>query len=199
MAELNGELNGATNGAEGANGNPPAESTVTGDGNGKGTEKTYTQADFDKALRSETERRVAEAVKNAQSEWETSLNEKIEDAKNEGARLAKLSAEERRKEEDKAEREKFAREKAEFVHKSLVAETVKQLGEKGLPVGFAEMAAGQNAEAAQENIKLLEAEWNKAIEAEVTKRLTGKAPNVGGANTAAGGGFFDVIKENQRH
>ena len=199
MAELNGELSGATNGAEGANGNPPAESTVTGDGNGKGTEKTYTQADFDKALRSETERRVAEAVKNAQSEWETSLNEKIEDAKNEGARLAKLSAEERRKEEDKAEREKFAREKAEFVHKSLVAETVKQLGEKGLPVGFAEMAAGQNAEAAQENIKLLEAEWNKAIEAEVTKRLTEKAPNVGGANTAAGGGFFDVIKENQRH
>lgn len=199
MAELNGELSGANHGAEGANGNPPAESTVTGDGNGKGTEKTYTQADFDKALQSETERRVAEAVKNAQSEWETSLNEKIEDAKNEGARLAKLSAEERRKEEDKAEREKFAREKAEFAHKSLVAETVKQLGEKGLPVGFAEMAAGQNAEAAQENIKLLEAEWNKAIEAEVTKRLTGKAPNVGGANTAAGGGFFDVIKENQRH
>lgn len=199
MAELNGELSGANHGAEGANGNPPADPTVTGDGNGKGTEKTYTQADFDKALQSETERRVAEAVKNAQSEWETSLNEKIEDAKNEGARLAKLSAEERRKEEDKAEREKFAREKAEFVHKSLVAETVKQLGEKGLPVGFAEMAAGQNAEAAQENIKLLEAEWNKAIEAEVTKRLTGKAPNVGGANTAAGGGFFDVIKENQRH
>lgn len=199
MAELNGELSGANHGAEGANGNPPADPTVTGDGNGKGTEKTYTQADFDKALQSETERRVAEAVKNAQSEWETSLNEKIEDAKNEGARLAKLSAEERRKEEDKAEREKFAREKAEFAHKSLVAETVKQLGEKGLPVGFAEMAAGQNAEAAQENIKLLEAEWNKAIEAEVTKRLTGKAPNVGGANTAAGGGFFDVIKENQRH
>lgn len=199
MAELNGELSGANHGAEGANGNPPADPNVTGEGNGKGTEKTYTQADFDKALQSETERRVAEAVKNAQSEWETSLNEKIEDAKNEGARLAKLSAEERRKEEDKAEREKFAREKAEFAHKSLVAETVKQLGEKGLPVGFAEMAAGQNAEAAQENIKLLEAEWNKAIEAEVTKRLTGKAPNVGGANTAAGGGFFDVIKENQRH
>ncbi len=199
MAELNGELSGANHGAEGANGNPPADPTATGDGNGKGEEKTYTQADFDKALKSETERRVAEAVKNAQSEWETSLNEKIEDAKNEGARLAKLSAEERRKEEDKAEREKFAHEKAEFAHKSLVAETVKQLGEKGLPVGFAEMAAGQNAEAAQENIKLLEAEWNKAIEAEVTKRLTGKAPNVGGANTAAGGGFFDVIKENQRH
>ena len=34
MAELNGELSGANHGAEGANGNPPADPTVTGDGLG---------------------------------------------------------------------------------------------------------------------------------------------------------------------
>ena len=194
MAELNGELNGANNGAVGTN------PTATDAGNDKGEEKTYSQADFDKALQSETGKRVADALKTAQSEWEKSLGDKLEEAKNEGARLAKLSAEERRKEEDKAERENFEKEKAEFAHKSLVAETVKQLGEKGIPVEFAEMAAGQSAEAAQANIKLLETSWNKAIEAEVSKRLGGKTPNTAGSEkTAVTGGFFDTIKENQRH
>lgn len=141
MAELNTGLTGAGTGAEGAGGNPPADPKATDTGNGKDTAKTYSQEDFEKALQSETDKRVAEALKTAQGKWEKSLSAKLEDAKTEGARLAKLSADERRKEEEAAERKKFEDEKAEFAHKSLVAETVKQLGEKNLPVVLAETAA----------------------------------------------------------
>ena len=142
MAELNTGLTGAGTGAEGAGGNPPTDPKATNAGNGKDEKtKTYSQEDFEKALQSETDKRVAEALKTAQGKWEKSLSAKLEDAKTEGARLAKLSADERRKEEEAAERKKFEDEKAEFAHKSLVAETVKQLGEKNLPVVLAETAA----------------------------------------------------------
>lgn len=179
-----GQVSGAADGAQ-ATAAATAKETETGQ------EQTFTQSDVDK--------RVNEALKTAKSKWNSELGGKLEEAKNEGARLAKLSAEERQKEENRVERKKFEQEKAEFAHKSLVAETVKQLGEKGIPVEFAEMAAGASAEAAQANIKTLETAWNKAVEEAVTKRLSSKAPNLGaGEPTGAGNGFFETIRQNKR-
>ena len=179
-----GQVSGAANGAQ-------ATAAATANETELGQEKTFTKEEID--------RRVDEAVKTARANWDAEFDGKLKAAKDEGARLAKLSAEERQKEETKAEREQFEREKAEFAHKSLVAETVKQLGEKGIPVVFAKMAAGASAEEAQENIKTMEAEWNKAVEEAVTRRLSAKAPNVsGGAQMSAGSGFFETIKQNQR-
>lgn len=153
--------------------------------------ENFTQADVD--------RRVQEALKTARSKWDGELDGKLAEAKSEGARLAKLSAEERQREEARAEREQFEREKAEFEQKSLIAEAVKQLGEKGMPVELAQMAAGKSAEEAQENIKTLEAAWNKAVENAVDRRLSSKAPNIGsGRVNAADSGFFEIIKQNQR-
>lgn len=176
-----GQVNGAENGAL-ATGADTAKET--------GTEK-FTQADVD--------RRVQEALKTAKSKWKGEMDVKLEEAKSEGARLAKLSAEERQREEANAEREKFEREKAEFEQKSLIAEAVKQLGEKELPVELSQMVAGKSAEEAQANIKTLEEVWSKAVEKAVNARLRSKAPNVGDrASTDMGSGFFDVIRQNQR-
>lgn len=178
-----GQVSGAADGAQ-ATAAATAKETETG-------QETFTKEEID--------RRVDEAVKTARANWDVEFGGKLEEAKNEGARLAKLSAEERQKEENRVEREKFEQEKAEFAHKSLVAETVKQLGEKGIPVEFAEMAAGANAETAQANIKTLETAWNKAVEEAVTKRLSSKAPNIGaGEPTGAGNGFFETIRQNKR-
>lgn len=180
------QVNGADNGAKATE-----KETVKETQTGQNKEQTFTQSDVD--------RRVQEALNTAKNKWNSELDGKLEAAKNEGARLAKLSAEERQKEADKAEREKFEQEKAEFAHKSLVAETVKQLGEKGIPVEFAEMAAGADAKEAQANIKMLEKAWNEAVENAVTKRLSSKAPNVGtNGNVSTSGGFFETIRENKR-
>ena len=151
-----GQVSGAADGAQ-------ATAAATANETKLGQEKTFTKEEID--------RRVDEAVKTARANWDAEFDGKLKAAKDEGARLAKLSAEERQKEETKAEREQFEREKAEFAHKSLVAETVKQLGEKGIPVVFAKMAAGANAEEAQKNIKTMEAEWNAAIQKAVNERI----------------------------
>ena len=151
-----GQVSGAADGAQ-------ATAAATANETELGQEKTFTKEEID--------RRVDEAVKTARANWNAEFDGKLKAAKDEGARLAKLSAEERQKEETKAEREQLERDKAEFAHKSLVAETVKQLGEKGIPVVFAKMAAGANAEEAQENIKMMEAEWNAAIQKAVNERI----------------------------
>lgn len=192
MAENNtatGQVGGAVNGAQGATGADTVKTTAQ---QNPPQQEGISQAELD--------RRINEAVETAKGKWEQSLPQKLEAAKNEGARLAKLSAEQRQQEEQRLEREKFEKEKAEFEHKSLVAECVKQLGENGLPVELAEMAAGNSAETAQANIKQLSEVWSKAIEAAVTKRVGGKEPKVsGGSNDKGMGSFFDIIKENQRH
>ena len=126
-------------------------------------EKTFTQAELD------------EAIAAAKAEWKSGLKQQLEDAKSEGEKLAKMTAAERKAEEERIEREKFAKEKAEFERKSMVAEVKSQLADKGLPPSFAEMIAGENAEAAKANIGVLEAEWSKAVAQAVDARLKASA------------------------
>lgn len=126
-------------------------------------EKMFTQAELD------------EAIAAAKAEWKSGLKQQLEDAKSEGEKLAKMTAAERKAEEERIEREKFAKEKAEFERKSLISEVKSQLADKGLPPSFAEMIAGENAEAAKANIGVLEAEWSKAIAQAVDTRLRASA------------------------
>ena len=152
-----------------------------------GPEKTFTQADLDAA--------IAEA----KAEWKAGLKEQLENAKSEGEKLAKMTAAERKAEEERIEREKFEKEKAEFERKSIVAEVTRQLADKGLPVSFAEMVAGADAEQSKANIEAFEKAWNGAVEAAVKSKLGGKTPNIGGVQSnAESADFFSVIKENQR-
>lgn len=150
-------------------------------------EKTFTQADLDAA--------IAEA----KAEWKAGLKEQLENAKSEGEKLAKMTAAERKAEEERIEREKFEKEKAEFERKSIVAEVTRQLADKGLPVSFAEMVAGADAEQSKANIEAFEKAWNGAVEAAIKSKLGGKTPNIGGVQSnAESADFFSVIKENQR-
>ena len=151
------------------------------------SEKTFTQAELD------------EAIAAAKAEWKSGLKEQLEHAKSEGEKLAKMTAAERKAEEERIEREKFAKEKAEFERKSIVAEVKSQLADKGLPVTFAEMVAGADAEQSKANIEAFEKAWNGAVEAAVKSKLGGKTPNIGGVQSnAESADFFSVIKENQR-
>ena len=64
-----GRANATANGAAGGNA-----------GDSQGTAKTYTQADFDAALRSEADRRVTEAQKKWKSDLEATIADKTKDA-----------------------------------------------------------------------------------------------------------------------
>lgn len=101
------------------------------------------------------------------SRWQ----EKLEEEKNEAARLAKLSEEERQQALIQKEKDDFEQEKAAFRQEQLLVEKGKQLQEIGIPSAFAARIQGNTAEEAIKDVKSFKAEWDKALEAAVNEKL----------------------------
>lgn len=68
----------------------------------------------------DNQKAIDEAIAKAKAEWEKELEQKLMDAENEGMRKAKLSADQRKKEEDDKAREDFEKKRQSLnVKKSL--------------------------------------------------------------------------------
>lgn len=113
---------------------------------------------------------VDSIIKNKKSRWQKELEEQ----KNEAARLAKLSEEDRQKALIQKEKEEFEKEKEEFRKEQLFVEKGKQLTAQGIPANFAHRITGDTAEDILEDVKAFRAEWDKAVEAKVNERLASK-------------------------
>ena len=126
--------------------------------------KTFTQEEVDKMItkRLQRERKDIEA--------------KIEAERKEAEELAKLSEQERQKKLFEKQVKEFEETKRAFENERLLNETSKQLASKNLPIEFAEILKGNNAEKTFENIQLFEAKFNEAVEKVVTERLRGNVP-----------------------
>ena len=110
---------------------------------------------------------VDSIVKSKRSRWQKELEEE----KNEAARLAKLSEEERQQALIQKEKDDFEQEKAAFRQEQLLVEKGKQLQEIGIPSAFAARIQGNTAEEAIKDVKSFKAEWDKALEAAVNEKL----------------------------
>ena len=126
--------------------------------------KTFTQEEVDKMIskRLQRERKDIEA--------------KIEAERKEAEELAKLSEAEKQKKLFEKQVKEFEETKRAFENERLLNETSKQLASKNLPIEFAEMLKGDNAEKTFENIQLFETKFNEAVEKVVTERLRGNVP-----------------------
>ena len=62
----------------------------------------------------DNQKAIDDAVAAAKEKWEKELEQKLKDAENEGMRKAKLTNEQRKKEDDDKERAEFEKAKAEF-------------------------------------------------------------------------------------
>ena len=126
--------------------------------------KTFTQEEVDKMItkRLQRERKDIEA--------------KIEAERKEAEELAKLSEQERQMKLFEKQVKEFEETKRAFENERLLNETSKQLASKSLPIEFAEMLKGNNAEKTFENIQLFETKFNEAVEKVVTERLRGNVP-----------------------
>lgn len=153
-----------------------------GEEGGESAEKTYTQAELDTMLQSETDRRVTEALKTAKDKWSKEYAEKLENEKKEAERLAKLSAEEREKAKFDKERKAFENERAQFERERLEMQVAKELANEGLDTEFASILMGADADSSMENIKTFKASFDKAVEAAVKARLAGRTPESGSGN-----------------
>ena len=176
--------------------------TTTEDVKGSPTEdapevKTYTEEEVEKMIQSMTDKRVTEALKKAKGKWQTEYEDNLAKEKAEAERLAKLSAEERQKEElakiqqaIDIERAEFERQREQFNRERLMLDTVKKLSADGMPTEFAEFLVGKNEDSTASNLNAFKELWNTslqtAIEKHVEKRLKGTKPKATNDTTNEG-------------
>ena len=146
------------------------------------TEKTYTQAEVLALLQSESDKRVAQALKTQQKKHEKELS------------LSKLDGNAR----EQAEKDNLIAELQEklaaFEIERNRSELKSVLSSRGLSAEFADIVdIGEDIEQAQANIDKLDKLFKAAVKAEVEKRLAGNAPK-GNNNSPA-----EITKETAKN
>lgn len=134
-------------------------------------ERTFTRAEFGKAIAAE--------IAKARASWEAEQAEAIEKAKSEGERLAKLTKDERAKEEEAKRIQAIEERERALAIKEMRVATQTLLSEEGLPSEFIDFVIDETAEATKEKIGTLRKIFDKAVETRVDERLTQKAPRKG--------------------
>ena len=131
------------------------------------TERTFTLAEIGKMLAAE------------RAKWEDEQAEIIEQAKSEGERLAKMTKDERAKEEEARRIQAIEERERVLAEKEMRVATQTLLSEEGLPVEFLDFVISETAEVTKEKIGLLRSVFDKAVESRVDERLAQKAPRKG--------------------
>lgn len=174
FADGDGGGDGGDGGAGGAGGEGGAagESGQEGSGQGGESTKAFSQDDVNKL--------ISERLGKEKAKWEKDLQAKLDEAKTEAEKLAKMNA------EQKAEHERQKREKAladregEITRRELRATALEQLAEKGLPKTLAEILVYSDADATNKSLEAVEKAFREAVEAGVNERLKGEPPKGGG-------------------
>lgn len=148
---------------------PPADETVT-----------LTTKELQAKLDSEADKRSAAAIAKAQAKWEAEQKQAIEDAKNEGAKLAKMSAADKLAEEQKQREEAFKQREAELNKRELSYSTKDLLAEHGLPTEMADsLIALGDADAIKNAVETLKASVDSAVKEQVEKAAQSTPPATG--------------------
>lgn len=142
------------------------ETNETTEAKAKEEVKTFTQEEVDKIIA----KRIAREKKDIEA--------KIEAERKQAEELAKLSEQEKASKLLEIKEKELEEKIKAFENEKLLNETSKQLASKNLPIEFAEILKGADAETTFENIKVFEEKFNAALEIKVNERLKGKVPKV---------------------
>lgn len=141
---------------------------------------TLTPKELQAKLDSEADKRSAAAIEKAKAKWEAEQKQAIEDAKNEGAKLAKMSAADKLAEEQKQREEAFKQREAELNKRELSYSTKDLLSEQGLPVEMADsLIALGDADAIKSAVETLKASVDSAVKEQVEKSVQSNPPATG--------------------
>ena len=140
------------------------------DGAGQ-TEKMYTDADV--------QRLIADKLAEAETAW----TQKLEDAKSEAEKLAKLSKEEKLAHEEQKRIAALEEREAAVPKRELEAETAKLLSEKQIPDSVLGLVIGKDADETKKNIDTFKTVFDEAVQKAVETRLAGKTPTTGTGTT----------------
>ena len=129
-------------------------------------------------IKSLVEKYVNEAVENLKASMGKDFEARITAEREDAAKMATMTSEERAKAEIEKNRKDFETERAQYVSERAEFEAAKELTAQNLPVTFARFVADGDKDVMLENISALKAEYLKAIEAGLSERLKGTLPRV---------------------
>lgn len=138
------------------------------------SERTFTRAEFGKA--------VAAEVAKARATWESEQAEALELAKSEGERLAKLTKDERAKEEEAKRIQAIEEREQAIAEREMKMATMALLVEEGLPQEFLGHVLAPTAEEVKAKISDLRNVFDKEVEKRVNERLVQSTPRRGAIN-----------------
>ena len=155
-------------------------------------EKTYTQAELDKAIQSEADKRVESALSNYKKDQSAEVAKLLEDAKKqaltEAEKVAQMSAEQKLEHERQKREEELAKRESALNRRELGVKAKELLTEKGLPASFEALVNFDDAEKCVGSIneieKAFKEELAKGIEKGINERLRADPPGDSTANTS---------------
>ena len=135
---------------------------------------TYTKEEVLALIQSESDKRVAQALKTQQRKFEQKLS------------LSQLDGDEREKAEKDQKIKELEEQLAEFQIEKNRSELKSVLSSRGLSAEFADiLAISDDIEAAQANIDKLDRLFKASVKSEVEKRIGGDVPNGNGGGSKA--------------
>lgn len=164
---------GAGNGGEG---NQPANQDDPKGEEGNSAEeepKTFDDILKDNNYKSEFEKRISEAIKVERRKWDATSQTKIDEARTEAEKVAKMTAEQKAKYEEEKRVADIERREKELNTKELKIQADTILAEKNLPKSLSEIVIYENADTCIKSIEVIETAFNEAVESAVNERLRG--------------------------
>lgn len=138
---------------------------------------------------------IAKMIKAERVKWEDGQAKALEEARTEGERLAKLSKDQRAKEEqEKREQDIQERENA-IAKKELRLEARDLLATEGLPTEFLDIVLAPTAEEVQSNIESLRKVFDEEVEKKVNARLVQKTTRTGNSSSGMSKSEIMAIKD----
>lgn len=130
--------------------------------------KLFSQEDVDNVVR----KRLAEQKAKSDAQVQDAIQQGIADYE----RKQKMTAEERVSEENQKRQNELDAKERNITLRENRATAIEQLAEKGIDTSLVNFVVDLDADKMTDNIKTLEKSLNKAVEAAVKQRLSGKVP-----------------------
>lgn len=155
--------------------------TDGGDG-GNGEPEVITFANQSE-LDSWKDKQLAKSLETAKAKWETESAAKLEEAKTEAERLAKMTADEKAAAEAQKQADELAKREADITRRELKAQSLEKLAEKGLPSELIDAVVLTDADTCNSSIESISAAFSKAVEKAVNEKLKDSAEIPGAIST----------------
>ena len=150
-------------------------------GGGEGQAAAGAPVSFDDFLKdpknqAEFDRRVGKALETNRSKMQADIDAKIQEARTEAEKLAKMNTEQKAEYEKEKREKELADREASITKRELAATAKEQLAEKGLPLSLADVLNYSSAEACAASIDAVGKAFQEAVEKAVEDRLSGGKP-----------------------